>query len=162
MLLIFLKSSFQKNINLNVNFNVTLILFTFNFTHGIQIFSKSNSCHPSSLFSYHCAPSLWWIQPKDFCPLSFKLLSNLLPLRVGKTCDLLLTNIKQLRRLDIILLTRLHYMTKVFWFYYSYNPVYYLQVLGETLEKAYSFIPYLFFNLIYFIFQMKGKEIGLF
>lgn len=89
----FFKKALFKTRSINVSFNVTLILFTLDFTHGIQIFSKSNSCHPSSLFSYHCALSLWWIQPKDFCPLVFKLLSSLLPLSAGETCDLLLTNI---------------------------------------------------------------------
>lgn len=92
MLLIFLKALF-KNISINVSVNVTLILFTLGFTQGIQVFSKSSSCHPSSLFSYHCATSLGWIQPKDFCFIVFKLLSNLLSLSVGKICDLLLTNI---------------------------------------------------------------------
>lgn len=46
VLLIFLrKGVFLEDISVNLDFGVSLILFTLDFTHGIQVFSRSNSYH---------------------------------------------------------------------------------------------------------------------
>lgn len=101
---------------------MSLILFISDFTHAIQVVSRSDSCHPWKRHShfllahYLSVLSLWWTHLKgtlkDVCPQVSKLLWNPLPLSLGRTHDLFLSNVILQRRLYAIPVTRLLYMTK--------------------------------------------------